>query len=1099
MQMQQQRHEPAHITAIVVNDDPTQLNVLSGLLRAEGIQVFAFESAEDALAEMDAACLPNLIITDLYMPGIDGWRFCRLLRSPEFEAFNTVPILVVSATFAGEEASSITADLGANAFLPSPVDGRRFMDTVRALCCGKKPKETLHILVVEDSKTLAGLLAKRFREHGFTAEVALDIREALSHLSEAFYDIAVMDYHLPDGFGDSLLREIQEKNPDCVCVMITTDPNPSLALSWMTAGAAAYLRKPFDPEYLIELCVRARRERTLLRVETILEKRTEALHESEAELKKHLLYERCVADCVRRLSNSSDSLNDLQSVLEIMRKTVQVERAHIFLVKEDQKTGPCITLAYESCMESLPPYINNPDRQYRLVDAGSTPWLSTLQNNKPFIIFASDSNGLESQFWDDPAVLSSLFLPIFANNKLWGFLSLCDYSAPRPWQKEEIRNLQIITEVLGTTITRRQITKNLNKKTQEQQILLDTINTQIWYLTDCETYGQLNQARADFLGMDVKDVAYQRLNDFSSGNVADVCRLSNNKVFQTKKKIYTEEWMQNAAGEKRLLAIAKSPKFDTSGNVEYVVCAGTDITELHQAKEALQEQLEFVENLVQTAQTIILVLDVQGRIIRFNPYLETLTGFTLDEVSGKDWFRTFLKPESITEVKPLFLKAINGNQTTGNVNPIIAKDGREILVEWHDKTLMDKAGQPLGLLAIGQDVTERVRLQQKLLQIEKSESMERMAGAIAHLFNNHLAAVIGNLELLALEMPSQTKGFEHLMEAQTGAHQAANTSRMMLTYLGQSPGKPMLIDLVEAVRKLLADPEQHKTQGTRIVFNLPDSKPRIKIDTLHLQQVFSALLINAQESLGNDGEIRVSISTTSALQIPGSHRYPVDWQATNERYACLTIADTGCGMDDATIGQVFDPFFSSKFKGRGLGLAMVLGVVKANKGCITIESKSDSGSVFRVFLPLEPEPAVLSRPKETGDMEECRTIERSGTILVVDDHEMVRHMVRLMLNHIGFDVITAQDGEEAIQLFTRNQQHIRLVLTDLSMPRLNGWGTIKALRGIRPDIPVILSTGHDEYFAQEKSQSEHPVAFLKKPYQMDDLQKALARALRGIV
>jgi DNA-binding response OmpR family regulator len=203
-------------TAVAVNDDATQLNVLSGLLRKAGLEPRAFTGAEAALAAMDRDVPPDLIVTDLYMPGIDGWRFCRLLRSPEYEAFNRTPILVVSATFAGDEPSRITANLGADAFLPSPVDGKRFIEQVRDLLAGERVREPLRALIVEDSEPLAGLLKKAFEAHGYRADTALTAAQAGERFRSETYDVAVLDYHLPDGRGDALLSDFRAQQPDCV-------------------------------------------------------------------------------------------------------------------------------------------------------------------------------------------------------------------------------------------------------------------------------------------------------------------------------------------------------------------------------------------------------------------------------------------------------------------------------------------------------------------------------------------------------------------------------------------------------------------------------------------------------------------------------------------------------------------------------------------------------------------------------------------------------------------------------------------------------------------------------------------------------------------
>ena len=267
--------------AVVVNDDPTQLNVLAGLVRKAGLEPRAFAGAEAALATMSAGAPPSLIVTDLYMPGLDGWRFCRLLRSPEYAAFNQVPILVVSATYSGAEAAGIAADLGAEAFLSSPVDGRRFCAEVRAILNGEQLRKPLRVLIVDDSALFCELLQQLFTRHGYEADTAFTVHAATVAFEKTAYDVAVLDYHLPDGHGDTLLEMFRAQRPDCVCLMMTIDPGPELALEWMKRGAAAYLKKPFQLEYVIELCTRARRERALLRAQDLLEVRTRELQKSE--------------------------------------------------------------------------------------------------------------------------------------------------------------------------------------------------------------------------------------------------------------------------------------------------------------------------------------------------------------------------------------------------------------------------------------------------------------------------------------------------------------------------------------------------------------------------------------------------------------------------------------------------------------------------------------------------------------------------------------------------------------------------------------------------------------------------------------------------
>lgn len=809
MQHEFSEHHALH--AVVVNDDPTQRNILSALLKKGGIEAICFDGADAALETMDPESPPDLIVTDLYMPGIDGWRFCRLLRSPEYEPFNRVPIVVVSATFSGEETTRITADLGADAFLSAPVDAREFLDTVRAVVSGEKPRQKMRVLVVEDSKTVSTLLKKRFQAHGYIADTAHNRNDATRLFSEKRYDIAVLDYHLPDGSGDALLREFHAVDQTCVCVMITADPDPRLALEWMKAGAAAYLRKPFDPDYLIEQCIRACRERSLLRIEDLLEERTLALRESE--------------------------------------------------------------------------------KKYR------------------------------------------------------------------------------------------ELFDQLSRKTKAQRLLLDTIDTQIWYLTDIETYGQLNRSHADFLGMDIKKIAHKGLDEFLPKTVAEVCKRSNNKVFQRKKRVHTEEWIPNAAGEDRLIAITKNPKLDADGNVEYVVCAGMDITERHHLQEMLAHQKQRVEYILEGTNVGTWEWNVETGETIFNARWANIIGYTLEEISPTtiDTWANFCHPEDLETSNRLLQDCFNGASEYYHCECRMRhKNGEWIWVLDRGRvSTWSPEGRPEWMHGTHQDITrtkrlevERIEMDRRMAQMERHESLSRMSGAIAHLFNNYLAVVLGNLELFEDDLQSGTvsDNLELLKDAIEASRRAAETSQLMLTFLGQMKGEPVSVDLAEACRRLMTKWSADTPAGIQTIVDFPDVGPKIWIDRFHLDQVLSALMINSLESMERNGldsmeeeeKITVSVHTVHGTDIPRRHRFPLGWEPAAKRYACLKVEDDGSGMADAVIGRIFDPFFTDKFTGRGLGLPVVLGILKASEGGVTVESMPGKGSAFRVFWPVLSEEVCVS-------------------------------------------------------------------------------------------------------------------------------------------
>jgi PAS domain S-box-containing protein len=266
---------------LVVNDDLDQLRFAVACLEADGFRVLSSHSAEEALQMLDGSGPLDVIVTDLYMPGIDGWRFCQLLRSSEYSAYNAIPVLVVSATFSGADAEEITVALGADAFLAAPYEPVDLRAQVRDLLAGHKPPSSPRVLIVEDSDTQAALLRRAFTAYGYTVFRAVTGEEGRQLFRAHHPELIVLDYLLPDMTGDQLLAEFKQSAISPSVIVITATPTPDLALQLIRQGADNYVRKPFAPDYLLHVCENTRRQRALLRVEEILEQRTRELRDSE--------------------------------------------------------------------------------------------------------------------------------------------------------------------------------------------------------------------------------------------------------------------------------------------------------------------------------------------------------------------------------------------------------------------------------------------------------------------------------------------------------------------------------------------------------------------------------------------------------------------------------------------------------------------------------------------------------------------------------------------------------------------------------------------------------------------------------------------------
>ncbi len=389
-------------------------------------------------------------------------------------------------------------------------------------------------------------------------------------------------------------------------------------------------------------------------------------------------------------------------------------------------------------------------------------------------------------------------------------------------------------------------------------------------------------------------------------------------------------------------------------------------------------------------------------------------------------------------------------------------------------------------------ITERKKTEEGKAKFKKAESLERMAGAIAHLFNNHLQVALGNLEMALNSLPSDAVQRDYLINAKQANQRSSEVSGLLLTYLGQKIGKLELLDLSQICRRALSGNEIVIPSTITFEADLPSPGPLIRANASQVQQIFTILIANACEAMrGQAGRVTVVTKTLPASVIPSSHVAHIGQTTASGKFACLEVSDTGCGMSDEEMEKIFDPFYSTKFTGRGLGLAVAMSLVKAWSGTIQAYSAAGKGSCFRVFLPLAAEVAPLQPDLST----EKKTQKATGTVLLVDDDPLIYKVVKTIIEHLGFSVLVAVSGDEAVSVLKKQPNSIDCLLTDLSMQGMSGWETLAALREIRPDLPAILSSGYDEAHVMSGDHKELPQAFLHKPYTKDDLENALNRVL----
>ena len=398
-------------------------------------------------------------------------------------------------------------------------------------------------------------------------------------------------------------------------------------------------------------------------------------------------------------------------------------------------------------------------------------------------------------------------------------------------------------------------------------------------------------------------------------------------------------------------------------------------------------------------------------------------------------------------------------------------------------------------LLVGATVAERRRTEDQMRQTQKLESLGVLAGGIAHDFNNLLAGILGNVGIAKSEVEDGDDPTESLVNIETAARRAADLTRQMLAYSGRGAFVIQRIDLSSLVAEMAHLLSSAITKKAVLRLHTLEQLPPVEGDATQLRQVVMNLITNASDSLGDGaGTITITTGVTQATRAELASMY-IDERLPEGEYVFLQVQDTGCGMDDETQARIFDPFFTTKFTGRGLGLAATLGIVRGHRGAIGVESAPGRGTTIRLLLPVCRKDAAVEAPAAPMVPEPGVVAWKgAGRILVVDDEELVRSLASRVLEASGFEVVGATDGLEALEVFEREPQSIRLVLLDWMMPRLSGAETLDALRERRADLPVILSSGYAEQTVSGRLDDRLTV-FIQKPYRPQELLAKVRAAL----
>jgi PAS domain S-box-containing protein len=514
-----------------------------------------------------------------------------------------------------------------------------------------------------------------------------------------------------------------------------------------------------------------------------------------------------------------------------------------------------------------------------------------------------------------------------------------------------------------------------------------------------------------------------------------------------------------------------------------------DMTERKRAERSLAEKEARLRILVETIPDLIWLKDADGIYLTCNKMFEQFFGAKEADIVGKTDY-DFVNKELADFFREHDRKAMAAGKPSSNIEWItFASDGHRALLNTIKTPMCDSEGKLLGVLGIGRDITEYQKLEEQLRHSQKMEGIGTLAGGIAHDFNNILSAIIGYGHVTLMKMPKDDPlrmNIEHMLES---ADRAAALTQSLLTFSRKQIIDRKPVDLNNILKKVEKFLVRVIGEDVAVRLVLDEGVSTILTDAGQLEQVFMNLATNARDAMPNGGLFMIETSIIELdSEFIATHGY-----GKRGSYAMISVTDTGIGMNEETREKIFEPFFTTKEvgKGTGLGLAMVYGILKQNEGFINVYSEPGKGTTFRIYLPL------ITAAAEEGQREIEAEYPKGGTetILVAEDDPSLRKLTVLVLEQMGYTVIIANDGEEAVTKCIENKDRIELLLFDIIMPKKSGKEAYDEIRKVMPNVPVLFASGYSPVMLQEKALIEDGAALVYKPLSPQTLLKKVRAML----
>lgn len=495
---------------------------------------------------------------------------------------------------------------------------------------------------------------------------------------------------------------------------------------------------------------------------------------------------------------------------------------------------------------------------------------------------------------------------------------------------------------------------------------------------------------------------------------------------------------------------------------------------------------EVYRSLIHSSADVVIIYDMKGLCNYVSPSFTQTFGWTLTELKGKG---IPFVPESEKETTMGLINdlLLNGTPCQGYETKRTTKDGKVLAVSLSASRYKDHEGNPAGMLVVIRDISERKRLESQFWQAQKMKAVGTLAGGVAHDFNNLLMGIQGRISLMLMESDATHPFFRHLKEIEEYVKSAAGLSKQLLGFARGGKYEVKIEDPVEIIVKS-AEMFGRTRKEIRIHQKFQPKIWTVEMDRRQIEQALLNIYLNAWHAMPKGGDLYISIEN---VMLDDAHATSHDVSAGN--YVKISITDTGEGMDKATVRRIFEPFFTTKEMGRGsgLGLATVYGIIKNHGGFINVYSEKGQGTTFNQYLPASGKQAFVEKKRiETP-------LRGDESILLVDDEKLIVETAGELLRNLGYDVLIATGGEEALTVYQENKEHLQMVILDMIMPDLGGGAVYDRLKEINPHVKVLLSTGYGLSGQAQEILDRGCNDYIQKPFNLVQLSRKIRRILNS--